>query len=521
MSYLEKYLGLPKGICDHSQPPPNPLVHDVVFISVDIEAYEFAQTKITEIGISSLDTRHLAGVAPGDHATNWLPKIRSKHYLVAEHAKLVNKRHVKGCPEKFDFGRSETIRLSTAAQKIRASFGVRVTPNVTGSVRSEAVSEKKPKYRNVVLVGHALDNDKQYLKALGVSSDPMNTVIDTFDTQRTASGKRNPRSLKKVLQALDIEPRYLHNAGNDAAYTLQACIVMHVLTEKQRLAFAELMGKPAAGDNVVNANPRDREARKAATRRRRAERLAEKLKDGALAPGVAKGDSFKGDVFKGHDFKGEDFKGEDFKGDDFKGDDFRRDDFRGDIFKGDIFKGNSFKGNSFKGNSFKGDIFKSNSFKGDNFKGDKFRRTMVSIPQRLQGSHCLSFQATCCADAAVYREIEGLGGHGSRCSFNEGNLDRCSHKPCSLNLYPFGFRNPKAVAGALRPPVTSYASSTPDHDQKTIETYSCRGAMPFLLEPINSDKHLFRPNTWRRANANETCPSRTLLPPDAGLHQHE
>lgn len=297
MSYLEKYLGLTKGFCDHSQPPPNPFVHDVIIISIDLEAYEFAQRKITEIGISSLDTRHLAGIAPGDHGANWLPKIRSKHYLIEEHLKLVNKKYVKGCPDKFGFGKSETIRLSKAAQKIRACFGVPIKLKQTDSVSLEAPSEKTTKYRNVVLVGHALHSDKQYMKALGVSSDPMNTVIDTLDTQRIASSKKNPpRSLKKVLQALHIEPRYLHNAGNDAAYTLQACIVMHVLTKEQRLAFTDLMSEPSAGEEIMNAKSRNKEARKAAKQKRRAERVAAELvEDRVLAGSAAKRDDCGGD----------------------------------------------------------------------------------------------------------------------------------------------------------------------------------------------------------------------------------
>lgn len=70
MQELHKLLGLSQqGLqTDHQVKPtesqtqlPLQTVNpsDIVFISIDVEAYEFAQDKITEIGLSVFDTRSL------------------------------------------------------------------------------------------------------------------------------------------------------------------------------------------------------------------------------------------------------------------------------------------------------------------------------------------------------------------------------------------------------------------------------------------------------------------------------
>lgn len=95
---------------DHSQvldvniPSRFPMESDLVFISVDVEAYEKDHTKITEIGVATLDTRDIIGHAPGDGGKHWYTKIRSRHFRIREHINLRNGDYVHGCPDSFDFG---------------------------------------------------------------------------------------------------------------------------------------------------------------------------------------------------------------------------------------------------------------------------------------------------------------------------------------------------------------------------------------------------------------------------------
>lgn len=81
--------------------------------------------------------------------------------------------------------------------------------------------------RNIILVGHDIAADINYLRKLGY--DPYNLanlqeVIDTSLMYRALEREPHPRSLGTILVNLEIAGWYLHNAGNDAVYTLQAMI---------------------------------------------------------------------------------------------------------------------------------------------------------------------------------------------------------------------------------------------------------------------------------------------------------
>lgn len=179
------------------------------------QAYEFAQNKITEIGVSIFDTRHCSD-APGANAESWLPKITTRHLIIKEYKKLVNKKFIKGCPDKFNFGTSELVALRNV-QTILAN----IVTNPT------AESELSLQPRKVILVGHGLKNDTDYLKSLGFSLAAYTNVTHKMDTQTLAGGsKKTQIGLERLILALGIEPENLHNAGNDAAYTLQALLLI-------------------------------------------------------------------------------------------------------------------------------------------------------------------------------------------------------------------------------------------------------------------------------------------------------
>jgi hypothetical protein len=76
----------------------------VIFISIDVEAYEFNHKQITEIGVATLDTLDLANAAAGVGGKNWMNEIRARHFRILENRYLINKVHVSGCPDSFEFG---------------------------------------------------------------------------------------------------------------------------------------------------------------------------------------------------------------------------------------------------------------------------------------------------------------------------------------------------------------------------------------------------------------------------------
>lgn len=190
-----------------------------VFICVDLEAFEFAQDKITEVGVSVLDSRHIIGTDPGPDGKEWLSKIGTRHILIKEHKHLVNKRFVHGCPDKFNFGTSEVVSLKNIHKTLTQLFD-NPSPN---SIRASDEGSRK-----IILVGHGLSNDTVYLQKLKFAPNAKGNIIQHVDTQKFVGSKKQQVGLSKLMTGLGIEPENLHNAGNDAAYTMQALLLMTV-----------------------------------------------------------------------------------------------------------------------------------------------------------------------------------------------------------------------------------------------------------------------------------------------------
>lgn len=198
---------------DHPLPLPDHLKSPVVFISIDVEAYEFVQKFITEIGISILDTAGLTSTLPGSNGNNWAAKIQPSHLRIREHGKRINRVHVLGCPDKFNFGQSEWIYEREIVPELESLFG-------------QLYSN-----RRVVLVGHDIAGDIKYLKGLGFDVIPMVAdCIDTSDLWKAAHRDGRQSALSTILLQQVIPAKYLHNAGNDAYYTLHAMIAIALVT---------------------------------------------------------------------------------------------------------------------------------------------------------------------------------------------------------------------------------------------------------------------------------------------------
>lgn len=118
--------------------------------------------------------------------------------------------------------KSEYPKLSELANTIISALN---SLSVSGQ---EGVPEAEGRYRNIVLLGHDLNTDISYLKNIGVQpwgvNGVMNRTLDTKDMHQVWSKQTQGRSLGIVLGDLGIPHSNLHNAGNDAAYTMQAML---------------------------------------------------------------------------------------------------------------------------------------------------------------------------------------------------------------------------------------------------------------------------------------------------------
>lgn len=80
--------------------------------------------------------------------------------------------------------------------------------------------------RDLVLVGHDVSQDIKYLRDLGIDTQDISFIrdIDSQVIHKSWRQLRDGRGLEAVLSELCMQFKFLHNAGNDAVYTLRAVI---------------------------------------------------------------------------------------------------------------------------------------------------------------------------------------------------------------------------------------------------------------------------------------------------------
>jgi hypothetical protein len=132
--------------------------------------------------------------------------------------------------ELMRYSESEWISIKNAPQEVSKCFKPPYSnPTVDSGVKqSEAPGHRAlDTKRNIILVGHDVITDVNYLKKIGYeiyNLSNLQELIDTSSMYRAFKREPNPLKLGSILANLDIAGRYLHNAGNDAVYTLQAMI---------------------------------------------------------------------------------------------------------------------------------------------------------------------------------------------------------------------------------------------------------------------------------------------------------
>ncbi|KAL1873455.1 hypothetical protein VTK73DRAFT_953 [Phialemonium thermophilum] len=184
---------------------------------------------ITEVGIATLDTRDLQVTPAGESGEGWFPLIRAHHLRIKENSWARNSKHVQGCPANFNFGTSTFVRSQNVGRDISKILDHTMSLGSVGDHQSHKTR------RPVVLVFHDPSQDLKYLKTLGFNVYNSMDIVETVDTRtmhQYLNRAKNPAGLGTVLSSLGLSYRYLHNAGNDACYTLRAMIGLAI--KKQR-----------------------------------------------------------------------------------------------------------------------------------------------------------------------------------------------------------------------------------------------------------------------------------------------
>lgn len=184
----------------HSLRQPMPQnIENTKMLSVDFEFDQNKDFKISECGVS----------------TYFNGSLTHEHYIVE--GNYENKKHYN-LQFQFNFGESKVVPLATLM----------------------AIVAEKLKHADYIL-GHNITSEYLILQRYGMNLLEM-THITTIDSQQIftehfrSSYKGKSLSLASVLTKLDIEHTNLHNAGNDAAYTMEALLNMYNHIKNKRKA---------------------------------------------------------------------------------------------------------------------------------------------------------------------------------------------------------------------------------------------------------------------------------------------
>ncbi|KAL3230429.1 Good for full DBP5 activity protein 2 [Nakaseomyces bracarensis] len=187
--------------------------------SIDIEAFEFDTKVITEIGISIYD--------PRENLYTTTPFTRNYHLIVSEVLHLRNSKYVCDYKDCFLLGESLVMGLNNCIAFVQALINFYMKPKT---------EEEKTWSR--AFVGHNIKGDIKWLRDIGIDFTgigemdgvisqfseyaPTNESVYLLDTEKLygATYGRKGSNLGKILQLLEVPHAFLHNAGNDAHYTL-------------------------------------------------------------------------------------------------------------------------------------------------------------------------------------------------------------------------------------------------------------------------------------------------------------
>ncbi|KAF1984301.1 hypothetical protein K402DRAFT_423105 [Aulographum hederae CBS 113979] len=180
----------------------------IAIMAIDVEAWEWNTKLVTEVGSAWVEG------AGTDNAIN------SRHWVPEENKHRRNKKFAPDARDKFAFG-------VTVTQK---------TLDIVDSLR-EIMESLLATHTAVFLVGHSIQGDVKWLKSIGLDIEKMKgwVVCDIANAERFIATSPNVMKFENIMRAygIDFVQGNLHNAGNDAAYTLQTTLkLMDLVMER-------------------------------------------------------------------------------------------------------------------------------------------------------------------------------------------------------------------------------------------------------------------------------------------------
>ncbi|CCF57682.1 hypothetical protein KAFR_0D00350 [Kazachstania africana CBS 2517] len=198
---------------------------EAILFSIDIEAFEMQNDIITEIGISIYD--------PRENLDSVMPIFKNYHIVIKESLHIRNSKYICDYKDCYLLNESIVLTLKESINFIQNLIDFYMIPQT-----QEDLTWKRS------IVGHNVKQDINWLLDLGVKfpTEKINfdltgnlmkniTVIDTEKIHKLLYGEIYS-NLGKILKLYEIPHSFLHNAGNDAFFTLE--LLMVICDFKQR-----------------------------------------------------------------------------------------------------------------------------------------------------------------------------------------------------------------------------------------------------------------------------------------------
>ncbi|KAF1828495.1 hypothetical protein BDW02DRAFT_615400 [Decorospora gaudefroyi] len=221
---LEHYLGLNK------LQAVSPVAENMIVVCFDTESWTNDHNKITEVGVSTFDSRDMRVVKEaGPYSENLLKQVYFYHARILENAHLLNIKYCVGNPDTQVI--SPSSQPTSADRMISNRFGQTrflTRPEACGMLTEMIawpIDERQPElgFCPVVVMGHALNGDISMLKnTLGFNSASLGSVVKCGYAARS----HNQIGLRNLVGSCGFSYRDPHTASNDAAMTLICALQM-------------------------------------------------------------------------------------------------------------------------------------------------------------------------------------------------------------------------------------------------------------------------------------------------------
>ena len=177
-----------------------------VYVAIDVEAYE-GGNDVLEVGLACIATSDV-----------WPRRlIKSSHWIVEDNLHLHNGRYVPDHRDRFNFGLSQKIPAANIC-----------------SVLDESFDEMASNSTNF-LIGHTIQSDIKWLSQVGINIlSKIESICDVAGAFQAINNRHQPMSLANMLEFYSLSAHHLHNAGNDASYTLELALQMMADEDRKR-----------------------------------------------------------------------------------------------------------------------------------------------------------------------------------------------------------------------------------------------------------------------------------------------